>query len=109
LYIIPRYRTAFVNPFTEIPTLEILCYEKNRIHHESIRRTRVLYQIIPRRSVPACRSQREYFEKDGILPPGVIENVVSKLKAFEDKGLSEKLFNKNEEIGALVMKFLHCS
>ena len=25
LYIIPRYRTAFVNPFTEIPTLEILC------------------------------------------------------------------------------------
>jgi len=25
LYIIPRYRSAFVNPFTEIPTLEILC------------------------------------------------------------------------------------
>ena len=25
LYVIPRYRTAFVNPFTEIPTLEILC------------------------------------------------------------------------------------
>ena len=25
LYIIPRYRTAFVNPFTQTPTLEILC------------------------------------------------------------------------------------
>ncbi len=25
LYVIPRYRTAFVNPFSEIPTLEILC------------------------------------------------------------------------------------
>lgn len=25
LYVIPRYRTAFINPFTEIPTLEILC------------------------------------------------------------------------------------
>jgi len=25
LYLIPRYRAAFVNPFTEIPTLEILC------------------------------------------------------------------------------------
>ncbi|MBP2146881.1 glutamine synthetase [Methanofollis sp. W23] len=25
LYVIPRYRTAFVNPFTEVPTLEILC------------------------------------------------------------------------------------
>ncbi len=25
LYVIPRYRTAFVNPFTEQPTLDILC------------------------------------------------------------------------------------
>lgn len=25
LYVIPRYRTAFVNPFEETPTLEILC------------------------------------------------------------------------------------
>ncbi|WP_292518363.1 glutamine synthetase family protein [Methanoculleus sp.] len=25
LYVIPRYRTAFVNPFAEVPTLELLC------------------------------------------------------------------------------------
>jgi glutamine synthetase len=25
LYVVPRYRTAFVNPFSEIPTLDILC------------------------------------------------------------------------------------
>ncbi|MEJ5302693.1 MAG: glutamine synthetase family protein [Bacteroidales bacterium] len=25
LYVIPRYRTAFVNPFTDVPTLDILC------------------------------------------------------------------------------------
>lgn len=25
LYVMPRYRTAFVNPFTDTPTLEILC------------------------------------------------------------------------------------
>jgi glutamine synthetase len=31
LYIIPRFRTAFVNPFTEIPTLDVLCsyYDKD--------------------------------------------------------------------------------
>lgn len=29
LYVIPRYNTAFRNPFTEIPTLEILCYFYN--------------------------------------------------------------------------------
>lgn len=25
LYVLPRYRTAFVNPFTQSPTLEVLC------------------------------------------------------------------------------------
>lgn len=25
LYVVPRYRTAFLNPFTEIPTVDILC------------------------------------------------------------------------------------
>ena len=60
-------------------------------------------------SAECLLAQRDYFEKDGVFPAGVIDNVVSKLKAFDDKGLSEKLFNKNEEISALVRKFLHCS
>ncbi len=25
LYVIPKYKTAFVNPFTEVPTLDLLC------------------------------------------------------------------------------------
>jgi glutamine synthetase len=54
-------------------------------------------------------SQREFYEKDGVFPTGVINSVVSKLKKFEDNGLSEKLYNKNEEISALVRLFLHCS
>ncbi|MFZ2957117.1 MAG: glutamine synthetase family protein [Candidatus Ozemobacteraceae bacterium] len=31
LYVVPRYRTAFVNPFTEVPTLDVLCsyYDKH--------------------------------------------------------------------------------
>jgi len=31
LYVIPRYKTAFLNPFSEVPTLDILCsyYTKN--------------------------------------------------------------------------------
>jgi len=31
LYVIPRYKTAFVDPFTEIPTMNILCsfYDRN--------------------------------------------------------------------------------
>ena len=30
LYVIPRYRTAFLNPFSEIPTLDIICSYYNK-------------------------------------------------------------------------------
>ncbi len=37
LYVIPRYKTAFLNPFSEIPTLDILCafYDSNGNPFES--------------------------------------------------------------------------
>jgi glutamine synthetase len=37
LYVIPRFRTAFVNPFTEIPTLDIICsyYDKDGLPFSS--------------------------------------------------------------------------
>jgi len=30
LYVVPRYRTAFVNPFSEVPSLDILCSYYNK-------------------------------------------------------------------------------
>lgn len=30
LYVVPKYKTAFVNPFTEIPTLDIICSYFNK-------------------------------------------------------------------------------
>ncbi|MCD4734431.1 MAG: glutamine synthetase, partial [Bacteroidales bacterium] len=30
LYVIPRYKTAFVNPFTDVPTIDILCSYYNK-------------------------------------------------------------------------------
>lgn len=59
-------------------------------------------------SADCLLAQRERFEKDGVFPAGVIDNVVAKLKAFDDNGLSEKLYNKNEEISKLVIRYLHC-
>jgi len=59
-------------------------------------------------SAECLLAQRDFFEKDGVFPAGVIDNVVAKLKAFDDKGLSEKLYNKNEEISKLVIRYLHC-
>jgi glutamine synthetase len=60
-------------------------------------------------SADCLLEKRNYFEKDGVFPAGVIDNVVSKLKAYNDRDLSEKIYDKPEEIGKLVKQFLHCS
>jgi glutamine synthetase len=54
-------------------------------------------------------AQRAIFEKDGVFPSGVIDNVASKLKAYNDKGLSERLYNRHDEISKVVIQYLHCS
>jgi len=59
-------------------------------------------------SADELEKQREYFEKDNIFPAGTIDNIIQNLKAFNDKGLSEKLYGKEDEIAALVNQFLHC-
>ena len=60
-------------------------------------------------SADALLKLRSCFEKDGIFPAGVIDNIARKLKAFNDDKLSEKLFGNNEEIAKLVKEHLHCS
>lgn len=59
-------------------------------------------------SAEVLEMNRAKFEEGGIFPKGVIDNVIKKLKSYDDKGLSEKLFNKNEEISRLVKHYLHC-
>ncbi len=58
-------------------------------------------------SAEALEAKRQKFEKDGIFPKGMIDSRIKKLKAFNDKGLSEKLYGNNEEIAKLVAQFLH--
>jgi len=60
-------------------------------------------------SAECLEADRAFYEKDGVFPEGTITSVVSKLKDFKDKDLSEKLYGKNEEIARLVAEYLHCS
>ncbi|PKP20851.1 MAG: glutamine synthetase [Bacteroidetes bacterium HGW-Bacteroidetes-21] len=53
------------------------------------------------------QAHRKVFENFGIFPEGTIESQISLLKSFDDKGLSEKLFGKNDEIRKLVDTYLH--
>jgi len=58
-------------------------------------------------SAEALEAKREKFEKDGIYPHGMIDSIITKLKAYDDKGLSEKLYRNNTEIAKLVSQFIH--
>ena len=60
-------------------------------------------------SAEALLAQRSAFEKDGIFPAGMIDNIARKLKSFDDKNLSERLYGNHEEIHKLVIQYLHCS
>ena len=59
-------------------------------------------------SADKLMEKREFFEKNGIFPAGTLDQVANKLKSYEDKDLSERLYGKEEELRELVMKYLHC-
>ncbi len=59
-------------------------------------------------SAEALEKDTDFYQQDGIFPPGTIENFVKKLKAYQDKDLSERLFKKDAEIKKLVDQYLHC-
>lgn len=58
-------------------------------------------------SAEALEGKRTVFEAHGIFPAGLLENRVSQLKSYHDKGLSEKLYGKPDEIRKLVGKYFH--
>jgi len=51
---------------------------------------------------------REIYERDSVFSPVVIDEIVRKLKTYNDKGLSEKLHGKEDEIKKLIEEYLHC-
>ncbi len=50
---------------------------------------------------------RDFYQKDGVFSSVVIDGVAKKLKAFDDKNLSERLYRKSSDIRELVEKFIH--
>ena len=58
-------------------------------------------------SAGALEAKRAIFEENGIFPAGMIDSRISTLRAFDDRGLSEKLYGNNDAIRALVEQYLH--
>jgi glutamine synthetase len=57
-------------------------------------------------SAEALKQKRALFEENHIFPAGFIDSQIKKLQSYNDKGLSEKLFGK-QDILKLVEQFLH--
>ena len=59
-------------------------------------------------SAEYLKQDSKFYQKDGIFPKGTIDGFCKKLKSYNDEDLSERLYNKNEAIKALVDKYIHC-
>jgi len=60
-------------------------------------------------SAECLERDRAIYEKDNVIPAPLIDDTAKRLKFFNDRGLSEELYGKEEEIRKLVDKFIHCS
>ena len=104
LYVLPRYRTAFLNPFSEIPAIDILCsfYTKDgtplemspefvmrRAHEELKRVTGLEYEVM---------GELEYY---------VVDYIDELFLASDQRGYHESTpFNKGAELRAKAMKYI---
>ncbi|WP_292266597.1 glutamine synthetase family protein [Butyricimonas sp.] len=104
LYVLPRYRTAFLNPFSQIPAVDILCsfYTKDgkplemspeytmRKAHEALRQvTGMEYEVM---------GELEYY---------VVTEVESYFDIPDQRGYHESMpFCKGQELRELAMKYI---
>ncbi|MCK4723267.1 MAG: glutamine synthetase, partial [Dehalococcoidia bacterium] len=51
---------------------------------------------------------REIYQRDGVFSATVVDGVVVKLKGYDDKDLSERIYGKEDKITELVNEYLHC-
>ncbi len=59
-------------------------------------------------SAEYLKKDSKFYQKDGVFPKGTIDGFVDKLTKLDDKNLSERLYNKKDEIKKLVDKYIHC-
>jgi glutamine synthetase len=104
LYVIPRYRTAFINPFNEIPTLDMLCtfFTKEGKPLESSP------EYILKKAHKALIDNTGYhFEVMGELEYYVISEEDDLFMATDQKGYHESApFNKMAEFRTEAMRLI---
>ncbi len=104
LYVIPRYKTAFINPFSETASLDLLCtfFTKNGTPLESGP------DFILRKASNALKEHTSYeFHAMGELEYYIISDKDELFPAEDQKGYQESFpFNKMEDFRTEAMKLI---
>lgn len=59
-------------------------------------------------SADCLERQRAWFEQYNVFSPAMIDGIIRKLRAYEDKTLRADLEGKSEEMQKLVTRYFHC-
>ena len=59
-------------------------------------------------SADFLEKDKQYYVESGIFNPLLVDQIIKKLRAYEDSRLSEKIFGKPEEVAKIVEKYLFC-
>ncbi|NLV26081.1 MAG: glutamine synthetase [Methanomicrobiales archaeon] len=58
-------------------------------------------------SAEALLEKRAIFEKEGIFPASVIDSIARRLTEYKDRGMSERIYGKEDEIMTIVNEYIH--
>lgn len=59
-------------------------------------------------SAECLSRQREAYEERGVFSPAMIDNAISRLRAYDDEHLAEYLKSNPEQMNELVNRYFHC-
>ncbi len=74
-----------------------------------------IQEKLPQLPVSCCESAeallkaREIYQKDGVFSSVTIDGIIKMLKGYNDKGLSERLYGKEDKINKLIEEYLYCA
>jgi glutamine synthetase len=96
LYVVPRFRTAYINPFSEIPTLDILCSYFNK---DGLPLTSSPEYVLKRAQETIAKQTGVSFEAMGELEYYIISHNEELYPATDQKGYHESVpFAKWEKL-----------
>ncbi len=58
-------------------------------------------------SAEELEKDKDFYTQDNVFPPKTIDNFINKLKSYDDKDLSERLYGNKEAIRELVKQFIN--